>query len=180
MSLAILSTKGIMVDIETLSQSFNAVVVSIGAVKFNFTEGIIDSFKVNIDAKSAKAVGLRIDQPTLKWWSEQSQEARDGWMKNPKPIDIHDALNQFSEWWGTRKDLMFWGNGGFDSSVLASAYEACKIDRPWKYWNELALRTVYLMIGYDNRANREKDGTTYHDSLADATQQAKTLINLFT
>lgn len=174
--------KGVMVDIETFSTRPNACIISIGAVKFDFCGStILDKFKVNVDPASCKSLGLHIDKKTVEWWMEQPKEVRQGWMTNPQPLP--DALKAFEDWWGNER-YMFWCNGmSFDSPIISSAY--CAIgksegDKPWKYADEMDLRTAYSLIGFSNRNSRKNDTENiYHDALGDAIAQATQLMEFF-
>lgn len=176
-----LKSKGVMVDIETLSTRADACITSIGAVKFTFADGIVDKFKVNIDPVSCKHFGLHLDPKTIEWWASQDKEARDGWMHNPEPIDLLSALNMFVDWWGTKKDLYFWCNGlSFDAPIMNFSFDKTKIKKPWGYHHEMDLRTVYSLLGVDYKSLRAASTEhVCHDSLADATAQALQLISLF-
>jgi DNA polymerase III epsilon subunit-like protein len=176
----IFDKRGVMVDIETLSQKSNAAIVSVGAVKFSINYGISDKFKVNVDPMSCKEAGLRIDKDTLDWWAKQSPEARRGWQENPKPIALKDALEQFIEWWG-KDDRLFWCQGlSFDSPILSNAFDAVGLKRPWHYRKEMDTRTLFNFVGHINSEHRTKDTVNvYHDSLGDAIAQTEVLIKLF-
>lgn len=167
----------VMFDLETLASRADAAIVSIGAVKFQFSGGpIVDTFKINIDAVSCKKFGLYIDKETIDWWSKQSKEARNNWMKDPVPVEY--ALNQFSEWYGP-ESLYTWSHGAsFDQPILSFAYKkVLNKPEPWKYWHGMCSRTVMNMSGYNLKKERESSGT-YHDSLEDAKAQALAVIKV--
>jgi hypothetical protein len=171
---------GVMVDLETLSTKSNACIVSIGACKFDFRESVIlDMFKVNIDPVSCKGYGLKIDKDTVNWWSKQSKEAIDSWKIDP--IDLKTALINFNHWWDdTEGKKYFWCNGmSFDSPILSNAYYATQIPKPWTYGREMDLRTTFSLIGFDLNAARRKSESTHHDSLQDAVEQTKYLLDFF-
>jgi exodeoxyribonuclease VIII len=175
----ILKNKFVMVDLETMSTRANAVILSIGAVKFTFEHGITDEFKVNIDPKSCKKHGLHIDKTTVDWWASQSKEARLSWQKDPDPISLPDAMDKFLDWWGTNKNLWFVCNGmSFDAPILSSALIAVDKRAPWKYRNELDLRTIYNLFGVSTESLKTHDGV-YHDSLFDSKFQTHNLLKLF-
>ena len=161
--------KHCMIDLETLSTNYNACIVSIGACKFTFGDGITDEFKINIDAKSAKQAGLHISPSTIEWWSKQDPAARKAWQQNSIPIK--DALTQFLEWYGSRS-LVTWGCGAnFDITITESALKAVGMEMPWKYHDVMCYRTLKNIIGVET----ERSGT-YHDALDDAKSQARTLL----
>lgn len=168
-------TLQIMVDIETLSAQPNAAIVSIGAVKFTWDEGVLDSFLINIDPVSCKKYDLRIDKETLKWWMQQPKEVRRLWMENP--VSLETALSSFTEWFGS-SDQPIWANGtNFDIPILEEAYIRTNNMKPWLYWNVNDYRTVLTLFGLSNKKLRKGDNT-YHSALDDATFQANTLVEL--
>ena len=65
----------IMLDIETLDTSPSAIVLSIGAVKFN-SVGLGDTFYVRLDSDPQLALGRTQSEATLTWWAGQSDAAR--------------------------------------------------------------------------------------------------------
>lgn len=170
--------KGIMVDIETLSTHPTAVVVSIGACKFDFDGSKIeDTFKINVDPKSCKALGCHIEQSTIDWWMTQPREARHAWQTDP--VSVNDAILKLTEWWDS--DRMLYINGlSFDAPILTNLYFALGIKKPWHYSQEMDLRTIYSMVGFSNQKARQNDKEhQYHDALQDALAQTKQLMEFF-
>jgi len=168
--------KGIMLDLETLSTRYNAVVVSIGAVKFDLNGSkILDEFYVNIDPLSCKRLGCHIDSDTVEWWKSQPKETRQAWQVDPQ--DPVDALKKLTAWWDV--DSMFWCQGlSFDGPILSNLYQCAGIKKPWHYHSEMDLRTVFTMIGHSNwKARQGAEG--YHNALDDAKAQTKSLMEYF-
>lgn len=159
----------VMVDIETLSKSNNAAMLSIGAVKFDpLCEGVIDSFSVDIDPTSCQTHGLKIDADTVMWWmSPERNAAREG-MADARRVGLPEALYAFTDWLGG--DLPVWGNGAtFDNVILTSAFAACQIDRPWAYWNDRCYRTLKSLAPHIKLVRQG----TFHNALHDAISQAQ-------
>lgn len=172
---------GMMFDIETLGRKPGCVVTSIGAVKFGFSKGVYDRFKVNISVEdSVKNYGLKIDKDTLKWWESQSKAARDSWLHDPEPVPVKEAVELFVDWIGKDKSRLIWSHGAsFDIPIIQELFNVVGIEKPWHYRQEMDSRTVFNMLGYVNSENREKSALTYHDAAADAEAQALALIKLF-
>lgn len=169
----------VMIDIETLSQHQNAVILSIGACKFTFENGITDKFYINVDPRSCKEYGLHIQQSTVDWWKQQSEEARNALKEDQRPLP--EALAKLNDFVGRDKNQFLWANGSvFDFGILTSAYQACKMDteKNWRYWQELDARTIYTFAGVRNDKIR-KEESGHHNALADAISQTQTLIGLF-
>lgn len=173
-----MSVKHVMVDIETLSVRPYASILSIGAVAFNVEDGVIDTFYINVDAKSCKDVGLHVSKDTVEWWSRQSLEARKVLTIDPQPIG--EALDKFAEWYGTdRKNTVIWGNGAaFDISILESAYWNTERTIPWTPWKVQCYRTVLNLVGVSNAKIRKAESDTHHNALDDAMSQTRTLLTI--
>lgn len=167
---------GIMIDCETLSSERNAVVVSIGAVKFDFCGSIItDEFYVNIEPLSCKKLGCHIDPATIDWWKSQPKEVREAWQKDPIPVE--DALARLTQWWD-KKSLFYCQGLSFDSPIIANLYHKLGQKEPWHYHDEMDARTIFTMIGHENwKARNGSNG--HHNALDDAKAQATKLMEFF-
>lgn len=171
----------VMIDIETLSTSKNAVILSLGAVFFDITSGQLgSSFYYTISRESCWEYGLEEDGETLCWWSEQSEEAR-AVLTCPDADELPQVLQDFVGWLGenTPEDQHpeIWGNGpSFDNAILDNAFKACGIKTPWRYSNERCVRTMVnlgrQLLNIDPKKTIERVGT-HHHALADAEHQAK-------
>ena len=143
-----------MVDLETLSVRPHAIILVIGAIKFNRGEtwsqnidekGIkkLNHFYSRIEINSCENIGLHRDSQTEKWWSKQDKSIKYEALNNPDRITIQTALKSFKEWFGNDPGTKIWGNGcGFDCSILGEAYKRCGMEIPWKFWMERDLRTI--------------------------------------
>ena len=136
-----------MLDIETLSTTPNAVILTIGAVKFSRlskTDRIhrCNTFYRRVTADSCKEVGLHTSKETREWWATQSSAAKYEALENKDRVSLQKALSEFSEWF--RGSKYVWAHGDdFDCVILNSAYKACGMVAPWKFWNTRDTRTVY-------------------------------------
>lgn len=165
-----MSAPHIMLDLETFGNGNNAAIVSIGAVKFNETE-ILDEFHVGVDLASAVNVGLKMDPDTILWWMDPDRaDARAALLALDK-VDLYSALMGFKEWAGD--DIAaIWGNGAtFDNVILRSAYAACGVEYPVRFWQDQCYRTLkYRAPGVE----LVREGV-HHDACDDARCQAKHL-----
>lgn len=169
-------TVQVMLDIETLSTNLDAVIVSIGAVKFTIRDGIIDTFLVNIDPVDSKKYGLHTSKDTIIWWSNQSKEARRSWQKNQ--VSLAFAMQAFIDWYG-QKSIPTWCKGAtFDYPIIESSLKAAKIAIPWKYWHCNCYRSIINFFGIDDR-NMQATGTTHHDAVSDCKNQCNVLLTIF-
>lgn len=161
----------IMLDIETLSTDFDALIISIGAVRFDLSTGIKgDTFYRKIDKQSCVDVGLKINPDTVDWWMNQDEKARQEFLSKSDRISISDALIELSEF--ILKEDFVWSNGAsFDLVILRSAYKACQIDLPWEFYNEKDVRTLAGLVP-EVKENEPFVGVKHHP-VSDCIHQIK-------
>lgn len=158
----------VCVDLETLSTRSNAVIVTIAAVKFNFSSDSVETFSVNVNPLESKALGLHISKDTLEWWRVQKPEATKAWMNSR--MGLSEALDEFDNFCGNAKDKNFYSQGiNFDFPILESSYEALGRKEPYRYWNLRDTRTIYWLAGLDTK-NEPRIGT-YHNAIDDCLTQ---------
>lgn len=163
-----------MLDLETMARKPDAAIVSIGAVKFD-DDGIHDEFYINIDPRSCKEAGLRIDINTINWWKDQKPEAYAA-LKNFR-VPLAEALRKFSEWFGP-KSLEIWANAPtFDCVILRHAYEVLNLEPPWQYYDENCYRTMVKRFGISKIKASDRD--LHHNALSDAKAQTMNLLSIF-
>lgn len=159
-----------MLDIETLGHKPGSVIFEIGACVFD-AKGIHQEFSTYIKPSSCEAAGLKCDSSTVAWWLKQ---------KNPGVIEhaetmgdtIEAALAKLSEF--IRGAAEIWANSpNFDICLLEAAYAACKMPRPWAYWNLQDLRTIRAWT-----KTKKSDQPKVHRALVDARQQVMDLLEI--
>lgn len=155
-----------MIDLETFGTSPQAMIRTIGAVKFDIDSfEIIDKFHAAIRTESALRYG-RLDAGTLDWWLEPRQAEANARIVAMDKVEMDEALVGFHNWLG--QDAKVWGNGStFDIVILRSAYAATALDCPWKYKNEFCFRTVKNMVF----VAPPPDTGMVHDAIADCIYQ---------
>jgi hypothetical protein len=137
----------VMLDLETYSVNSNAIIMTIGAIKFTRTKNIYsleecDTFYRRITFESSQALGLHSNPDTVQWWSEQSEEAR---YEIETPIDripIQQALQEFTIWLQYPRKI--WSHGTiFDCIILQNSYQACNMPVPWNFYDVRDTRTLF-------------------------------------
>jgi hypothetical protein len=153
-----------MIDLETMDTRPSAVILSIGAVKFDPATGELgDTFHKKVHALSQARRTTSDD--TIAWWQEQSEEAREAAFGGT--LNLPGVLFSFSQWLGDNP--IVWGNGAtFDISILESAYEH---NPPWHYRSVRDMRTL-VALAPDVMMGVEFQGTE-HVALDDARHQAR-------
>lgn len=161
----------VMVDLETLGNASNSVIVAIGAVAFTKNE-LFSSFYMVVDPESCVRAGLQMDPSTVMWWMKQSQEAREAICTLPS--NLATVLSRFNTWYP--EGACLWGNGAtFDNVILDNAYKALHLIPPWKYSAHRCYRTVKNLFPVKSPTF---EGVR-HNALSDATHQAKHLIAIY-
>lgn len=175
-----------MLDLETLSSKRDALILSIGAVRFDLDtfevapQGSEQEFYSSIDISDAEKqkYGFRIDVDTLRWWMCQSIEAQTVFKVGGKRITAAFAeFNRFVRQTDPER-TMIWGNGAtFDNVVLRNAYEACGMQYPVSYKNDMCYRTVRKM--FIHLGIPDEQAGVAHNALDDARSQATKLVKIF-
>lgn len=159
-----------MVDLETLGNGSNAMIVAIGACSL-LAPADGPTFYTVVDPVFSDG---DIDPSTVKWWMGQSDEARKALLvQDSVPLKIAlDNLKQFFDHALVSLDKRcIWGNGAtFDNVILANAYRRNGIAAPWKFWNDRCYRTLKNL--HPDIALPARTGT-HHNALDDAITQAK-------
>lgn len=165
--------KHIMVDLESLGTRSDAVILSLGAVKFDLDSDKIDdkAFYAPISIDSNLELGRRIQEDTLLWWLKQEIAAQS--VFHEEKIALPQALEDFSDWVGTG-DYEVWSNGAdFDIPMVAHAFAQIQMETPWKFWASNCVRTYKKLPGAKAIASGVPFTGVKHSALADAVHQAQ-------
>ena len=175
-----LSPHNIVVDIETLATSPDAVILSIGAAAVDLKDmEVIDNFYLTIRTKEQLAMGRVEDKRTREWWDKQAGNIKEEtWAEEWL---LKDALVQLRLWMkftkGVDGAISVWGNGAaFDNTILAHAYNMCDVPMAWHYRYDRCFRTVKAM--FPEVVHRPQDPATKHHALHDAVYEAQCLIRV--
>lgn len=170
-----LTKTNVMLDTETFSTRSNAVIISVGAVKFD-QSGIKSEFYINIDPAEGKSLGMHISKDTLNWWQTQNEEVLKQSLKNS--VSPKEAIQKFANWYGI-KSLPTWANGAaFDIPILESYYTALEQQFSWKYFDVKCHRTIINFLDPEKELLPVASGDL-HNALVDAKMQAEHLIRLW-
>lgn len=177
-----------VLDLETLGTNHDAPVVAIGMCSFDRRTYQVGEHKfyATIDPQGACRFGARVDGDTIRWWLEQSEEARKELTDKDNTCDPHTAiamLLQFLADPDAEEDhefdhVVLWGNGpSFDCGILASTFERLGVKKPWGHWNERCVRTMLDL--YPDARHPFPDHKTKHHALHDAEHEADCLASAF-
>lgn len=160
----------LMIDLETLATTADAVIMSIGAVPFSLETGKVseDGFYVSVSIDSNLEYKRRISEDTLIWWMKQPAAAQQVFHE-PK-IHLANALEEMRDFIGDT-DYTVWSNGAdFDIPMMAHAFTHAGLTVPWKFWNSRCFRTYKNLPGAKNVSSPATG--VKHNALADAYNQA--------
>lgn len=174
----------IMMDLETFGAGSHALIVAIGAVKFDLAKKEVyntqagGTFYAVINAKSAQAAGGKIDADTVIWWMKQSDAARNA-IINAESKPIEEVLTDFTQWIKSANATGIWGNGAdFDNVILSNAYQRLGMPVPWTPWISRCYRTLKNLPN-NKKVSINRASGTHHNALDDAIAQANHACQLF-
>lgn len=160
--------RDLMIDIETCGTKPGCAILSIGAVYFDRQGNTGGTFYASMGF-GALSYGVA-DPSTMKWWSEQSEQARSdafGGIEDPR-----DVAQRFAKF--ICHDAKPWGNGSvFDITILEAWFDAVGVKCPWKFWNIRDVRTAVDLLGINPKLFLREG--TFHNALDDCLHQIKYL-----
>lgn len=164
-------TRHVMIDLETLSTSPNAVVFQIGAQAFDLEAGSFcdAGLMMYVDAQEGIRAGLDVDWSTIKWWMTVPDNDR---IVSGSEISIREALTELGKY--VRRNDRVWSNGAaFDIPIMENHYRRARMDIPWKYHNVLDVRTLKWL-----KPAPRVEPIMAHHALSDAQAQALWVIKM--
>jgi hypothetical protein len=118
-----------MIDLETLSTRPDAVILTLGAIKFNpYTQDDPYDplyFKVDVDAQTA--LGRHVMEDTINWWGTQPQEIQDEALGEGDRTSLEDTVKKINRW-GVGIDVWWCQGPLFDFAILQNLY--AQLDKP--------------------------------------------------
>lgn len=164
--------KDLMIDIETLGTSHNAVVTQIGALKFNRETGETDKgICLNVSIDDCLRLGLEVDAGALKFWWENVPSFLEGAMPVGKAVQI---LNEYCK--GAEA---VWSHATFDMPILANmCLKVGQKKLPFPYRNCRDIRTLVDIPGVKMDKEEKKIQKT-HNALEDCVYQVKYCVRCF-
>lgn len=168
--------KDLMIDLETLGQGPDAVVLSIGAVFFDIeSEKVGNGFYTALDMAPQLKAGRKTNAETIKWWMSQGQAARH--VFEDEALHPIEALNRFVEFIKNESEdaILVWGNGStFDIIILERLLKDFNYAPLWPYSNIMDLRTFRRFVGKGKKIPRSEG---HHNALVDAVDQANYVLH---
>jgi hypothetical protein len=171
-------------DLETLGSRDDAVILSAGLTwsryddqNLTFDKLVSEGLYVKFDIKEQLDKGRVTQDRVVKWWYNQTPEARAVLRPDPsKEISLYrfpDMLYQFLARNGlTAKKIDWYDRKSFDMSKIQYLYEEeLKMDIPWNPNQEFEVSTALRYMGMDRYGGiqvKDIPGAIYHHALHDA------------
>ena len=171
----------LMVDMETMGNSPDAPIVSIGAVFFDPSTGNTGAeFYRVVSLESSMSFGMKPDASTIQWWLKQSSEARSAILID-EAMGLRESLELLADFIAENAangshTVQLWGNGcSFDNVILRRAYALTDTPFAVPFWNDRDVRTMVELgksVGINPRYDIPFEGDM-HNALSDARHQVK-------
>ena len=171
----------LMVDMETMGNSPDAPIVSIGAVFFEPSSGNTGAeFYQVVSLESSMSFGMKPDASTIQWWLKQSSEARSAILVD-EAMGLRETLELLADFIAENAangshTVQLWGNGcSFDNVILRRAYALTETPFAVPFWNDRDVRTMVELgksVGINPRFDTPFEGDM-HNALSDARHQVK-------
>lgn len=171
----------LMVDMETMGNSPDAPIVSIGAVFFDPSTGNTGAeFYQVVSLESSMSFGMKPDASTIQWWLKQSSEARSAILVD-EAMGLLETLELLADFIAENAangshTVQMWGNGcSFDNVILRRAYALTDTPFAVPFWNDRDVRTMVELgksVGINPRFDIPFEGDM-HNALSDARHQVK-------
>ena len=156
-----------MIDFETLDVAEMPVISSVGVVVFN-ENGLWECYSEKVDQQSCIDIGCTISADTEKWWTEQTESARNAAFGGTTPIKI--VMEILVERYKELDCEEIWSRGSLaDIRWTNNILDKLGIEKPWKFWQEMCFRTY---LKYAPLVEFKRTGEA-HNALDDAMYQAK-------
>jgi len=158
-----------MLDLETLSTRPNAVILTLGAVKFN-PLSLVDpgpGLYIRPDVDEQIAQGRDVQDETVNWWMSQAEDVREEALGTDGRISVESMYRQLNRFLVGADSI--WAQGPlFDFAILENLYRQYGWPTPWQYWQIRDSRTLFGVHGDP----RVKGKVGLHNALEDCVSQA--------
>jgi exodeoxyribonuclease VIII len=167
-----------MLDIETLGTKPGSVILSIGAVEFDYRSAALGAtYEAYINIDKSMEMGFLVDESTMGFWRSRKPEAQQTLFRaNDSLQDPLATMTEFREWvrsFGNTNLIRVWGFGSdFDNAMVAAYFAKCNVNLPWRYYNNRCFRTLADIGKQFGIAEPGREGI-HHNALDDAKHQAR-------
>ena len=158
-----------MLDIETLATTPDAVVMSVGVVKFDPHTGVPHNktlWRPDIDEQTER--DRHISDSTLEWWAKQPEHIQEDAFSDQGRIPVVEFMKELNRYCVGMEKI--WCQGPqFDMLILENLYIQYGHHFGWQFWQVMDCRTLFQLMPVDPRKAIQQD---LHSADADAYYQA--------
>jgi len=161
----------LMLDIETLATSNNAVVTQIGVCAFDIETGDWQESRCfNIQIQDQLDRGRVITQRTLDWWINQIlADGKCTWTTNRyDPVAVLQEIKLYTTD-SCAKNYNVWSHT-FDTNIMSDLSSTYNHKLPWTYRQQRDIRTLTCLAGYKKKPKVDGFDKT-HNALDDCLYQ---------
>ena len=159
----------VMLDIETLATTPDAVVMSVGVVKFDPHTGTPYNktlWRPDIDEQTER--DRHVSESTLEWWAKQPDHIQEDAFSDEGRIPVTEFMKELNRYCVGMEKI--WCQGPqFDMLILENLYIQYGHHFGWQFWQVMDCRTLFQLMPVDPRKAIQQD---LHSADADAYYQA--------
>ena len=159
----------VMLDIETLATTPDAVVMSVGVVKFDPHTGTPYNktlWRPDIDEQTER--DRHVSESTLEWWAKLPQHIQDDAFSEDSRIPVTEFMKELNRYC-VGADKIWCQGPQFDMLILENLYIQWGHHFGWQFWQVMDCRTLFQLMPVDPRKAIQQD---LHSADADAYYQA--------
>ena len=159
-----------MIDIETLGTKPNAVILSVGAIKFDPFTSIkpFDDKHWKIDVDAQTEIDRDVNEDTLAWWSKQDPKIQEEAFGEIGRTNVTSFMKELNAWL-TGCDSIWCQGPQFDMVILEDFFDSFSHHKNWFYWQVSDCRTLFNIMPQDPRKGLQQN---LHNALEDSRWQA--------
>jgi hypothetical protein len=162
----------VMIDIETLSTKPEAVVLSVGAVKFNMHDEPVEKIHWRLSIDEQTEADRDISDDTLEWWSKQALAVRAEVFSEDNRISVPEFFKELNRY-VTGCDKIWCQGPQFDLVIIENLYRQFEHHWSWQYWQVMDSRTLFQVMKHFNFEDPRKGvQQDLHNAAEDAYWQA--------
>ncbi len=159
-----------MIDIETLGTKPNAVILSVGAIKFdpysNSEPFDGKHWRLDVDAQTEK--DREVNEDTLAWWAKQDPAIQEDAFGESGRTDCVQFMKELNAWLTGCESV--WCQGPqFDMVILENLFTQFDHHKGWAFWQIMDCRTLFNIMPEDPRKAIQQN---LHSADEDAYYQA--------
>jgi hypothetical protein len=166
----------VMLDLETLGTRPDCVILTLGAVKFNpyKIEDPGPGIYLRIDVDEQTARGREVQEDTLNWWLNQSNDVREEALGESDRVSVETMYKDLNRFLVGVNNI--WAQGPvFDIAILENIYRQYGWPVPWQFWQIRDSRTLFGVHGDP----RVKGKVGLHNALEDCVSQASAVQQVY-